>query len=127
MGKILFHAILFYNLKPLGYIQTYKIWDFPEYNKFAQADEFTNGIDLFIGEEDYLHKGIGAKIISTFLKTIVYKNNKINKCIIGPDPKNIVAIRAYEKAGFEYEKTINTGDEIEYLMINYKDKITSVY
>jgi len=112
---------MLYNLKPIGYIQTYKIWDFPEYNKFVKADEGTHGIDLFIGEGDYLHKGIGATIISTFLKDIVFKNNKINKCIIGPDPNNKVAIRAYEKAGFKYIKTINTGDEIEYLMINYKN------
>ncbi|MBI4642138.1 MAG: GNAT family N-acetyltransferase [Candidatus Tectomicrobia bacterium] len=73
---------------------------------------------MFIGEADYIHKGLGSSILRTFLREIVFATSDAVSCIIGPEPKNKVAIRAYEKAGFSYLKTIQIPDEEEpeYLM-----------
>jgi RimJ/RimL family protein N-acetyltransferase len=101
----------------IGYIQTYRIIDFPEYNNYVQTDSHYAGIDLFIGEHDYINKGYGSLIISKFLKDKVFINEEIENCIIGPDPKNLRAIKAYKKAGFRYLKIIQVEDEQEYLMI----------
>ena len=107
----------------IGYIQVYKIADYPEYNKFVKTDSRSIGIDIFIGDENYLHKGYGHLIIRDFLMKIGFQTPKINKCIIGPEPKNKIAIKSYQKAGFSYFKTIKLPDEKEpeYLMILEKE------
>lgn len=52
----------------------------------------------------------------------------VNTCVIGPEPENKIAIRAYEKSGFTYFKTVNNQNEDmnEYLMrINKEDLINN--
>ena len=104
--------------QPIGYIQTYRISDYPEYAAAVGADEEAAGVDLFIGEETYLHKGLGSHILRRFLRAIVFAAGDIASCIIGPSETNAIAIRAYEKAGFRYFKTIPSENETtpEYLM-----------
>lgn len=97
----------------IGYIQAYLLKDYPEYDQLVQAGEGSAGVDLFIGERDYLHKGLGSVIILDFLKNILFANDNIKKCIIGPEPKNIAAIKAYTKVGFKYVKTIQVPEEEE--------------
>ena len=110
--------LILYARTPIGYIQSYRISDYPDYNKYVQADEKTAGIDLFIGEEDYLHKGFGTAILTKFVAEIISSDNSIVSCIIGPEPKNKAAIICYEKVGFRYFKTIHIAGEKEpeYLM-----------
>lgn len=102
----------------IGYIQTYRIRDYPEYAAAVGADEEAAGVDLFIGETDYLHKGLGSHILRRFLRDVVFAADDIASCIIGPSEANASAIRAYEKAGFRYFKTIPSENEPtpEYLM-----------
>ena len=80
---------------------------------------------MFVGEIDYIHKGLGAIILRKFLEVIVFGQRNTPSCIIGPEPSNIVAIRAYAKAGFKYWKTIHAPDEDEpeYLMRIARDAI----
>jgi RimJ/RimL family protein N-acetyltransferase len=110
-------AIL-YGATPIGYIQTYLIGDYPDYARHVAADEEAAGVDLLVGEADYVHRGLGAPLLRTFLREIVFVQPGVASCIIGPEPKNLAAIRAYEKAGFRYLKTIQQPDEPEpeYLM-----------
>ena len=117
--------LIFYDGTPIGYIQTYRISDYPDYNKYIQSDENTAGVDLFIGEGDYIHKGFGAAILAKFLEKVVFCTDAIAKCIIGPEPDNKVAIRCYEKVGFQHIKTIYNPNELEqeYLMIISKEEL----
>ncbi len=110
--------LILFEEKPIGQIQMYKISDYLEYKKIIQVDENAAGIDLFIGEKDYLHKGLGSIIINKFLRDFVFAQLEVDSCIIGPDPKNIAAIKAYQKAGFVHLKTIFNPEENEeeYLM-----------
>lgn len=104
--------------RPIGYIQTYMIRDYPEYAAVVGADDGAAGVDLFIGETDYLHKGFGCHSLRAFLRDIVFGAGDATSCIIGPSEANRIAIRAYEKAGFRYVKTIPSPNEPtpEYLM-----------
>ncbi len=106
----------------IGYIQTYRIDDYPEYSKFVGEDIPSAGVDLFIGEKEYIHKGLGKQILLTFLKDYVFTISAVECCVIGPDPMNKIAISAYEKVGFKYDKTVYVPDEdeAEYLMKIYK-------
>lgn len=105
--------IILYSNIPIGYIQTYKIHDYPDYAKFVDISENASGLDVFIGEHEYFHKGLGKHIISRFLKEIIFTLSDSVSCILGPEPKNKVAIRTYESVGFKYVKTIQIDDEDE--------------
>ncbi|QQO07634.1 GNAT family N-acetyltransferase [Breznakiella homolactica] len=109
----------------MGYVQVYLLEDYPEYDELVQAGEGAAGVDLFIGERDYLHKGLGPVIIRELLKNIVFKDDAVTKCIIGPEPKNTAAIKAYGKAGFKYIKTIQVPEEEEpeYIMEIRREEI----
>jgi RimJ/RimL family protein N-acetyltransferase len=110
--------LIIYDNTPIGYIQTYKIHDYQDYAGFVDVDENAAGLDLFIGEWEYIHKGLGKYIISKFLKEIIFAKSDAVSCILGPEPKNIAAIITYEKVGFKYIKTmqVKDEDEPEYLM-----------
>ncbi len=104
----------------IGFIQTYLIRDHPEYARAVQVDERAAGIDIFIGEPADVHRGIGPLILRGFLRNLVFGQMGASSCIIGPQPENASAIRAYEKTGFKYLKTVQTpgspGDGDQYLM-----------
>ncbi len=113
------HAyFILYGGWPIGYIQTYMIRDYPEYAAVVDADEDAAGVDLFIGETEYLHKGLGSHILRAFLRDVIFGAGDAKSCIIGPSETNRIAIRAYEKAGFRSFKTIPSPNEPtpEYLM-----------
>ncbi len=78
--------------KPLGYFQHYV------------AHDGSIGIDQFIGEEDYVNRGVGTKAIRLFVEMIMRKHGPTS-IILDPSPENKRAIRCYEKAGFKYYET----------------------
>ncbi len=110
--------IILHNEIPIGYIQVYKISAYPDYNDYSQTNTRTVGIYMFIDERHYLHKGYGSTALRLFVTQIVFQREDVDQCLIGPEPTNITAIRAYHKAGFKYFKTIYIPDQnhSEYLM-----------
>jgi aminoglycoside 6'-N-acetyltransferase len=86
------------NGRPVGYIQIYKLSDFPGHKIPNNWPENLGGFDVFIGEKEYIGKGIGSEVVTKFLK--LYGGEY--SCIFAdPDLGNIAAIKAYEKAGFK--------------------------
>lgn len=120
-----FSFIIVCDNNEIGYIQTYMIADYPEYSQWVNTAEQAAGIDMFIGERDFIHKGLGKQILIKFLREYVFQLTNAECCIIGPEPKNKAAIRAYEKSGFKFLKTIQVPDEDEpeYLMRLYKNEL----
>jgi aminoglycoside 6'-N-acetyltransferase len=110
----------------IGYIQTYRIDDYPEYRKYVKPEVSSAGLDLFIGEKNFIHIGLGKQILLKFLTDYVFSINAVICCIIGPEPLNKIAISAYEKVGFVYYKTIQVPDEDEpeYLMRIFKNNMS---
>jgi RimJ/RimL family protein N-acetyltransferase len=86
--------------RPVGYIQVYRVqdgtWKVPESELVREG----MGVDLFIGDPRYLYRGLGPRILRRFLTAIVFRNPGVHACFIDPSPRNRVAIRAFEKAGF---------------------------
>lgn len=56
--------------------------------------------DLFIGEEEYLNKGIGKKVVDS-INNIIYKKYNADSIILRPFKRNERAIKCYEKCNFE--------------------------
>ena len=101
--------------EPIGYIQ---YWDIDEYLKnnpgykiFANEPLGTYGLDLFIGEEKWLDKGLGSKILVSFMDEIGAR-----RYVIDPSIKNKRAVRCYQKAGFKIIREDNDGVEQIYIM-----------
>jgi RimJ/RimL family protein N-acetyltransferase len=83
--------------KPIGYFQYY----------FAPPDEI--GIDQFIGDENYLDRGVGEKTIRMFVGLIL-RLHKPKAIVLDPSPDNKRAIRCYEKVGFKHYETKKNAD-----------------
>jgi RimJ/RimL family protein N-acetyltransferase len=115
--------------RPIGYIKGYLVADNPEYAVHVQVDEGAAGVDMFIGEPDVVHRGLGAHIVRCFVDEVVFREMGASCCVIGPEPENRIAIRAYEKAGFRYQKTVHIpgGDtEYEYLMRVDREEVIDI-
>jgi aminoglycoside 6'-N-acetyltransferase len=103
--------IMLYDDQPVGFIQEYQIRDYPEYADAIQVDDDAAGVDLFIGEEAYIHRGLGPTLLRAFLRDVVFARPDVGCCVIGPAESNAVAIRAYEKAGFRHLKKVQIPGE----------------
>ena len=117
-GQPIESFIILYNNIEIGYIQTCLLKDYPEYNELLEVGNDSADIDLFIGEEEYIHKGLGSKIVKKIIENKIFANKNVNRCIIAPDPENLVAINAFKKVGFKHIKTIQIPNEdgLQYVM-----------
>ncbi len=91
--------------RPIGFIQRYRIRDYPDYAAAVGLEVGAIGIDLFIGERAALHRGYGPSLIRAFLRDVAFPLSGVGVCVIGPAEANAAAIRAYEKAGFTHFAT----------------------
>jgi RimJ/RimL family protein N-acetyltransferase len=90
--------------KPIGYFQYY-----------FEADH-SIGIDQFIGEEDYLNRGVGTRAIKMFVE-MVARRHRPPRIVLDPSPENKRAIRCYEKVGFAHYQTKRNDDgSLAYMM-----------
>lgn len=105
---------------PFAFIQTYIESELKPY----LLDESAMGIDLFIGEEAFLYKGLGPKLIKKVLREVVFQTKGINYACIDPEINNKAAIKAYSKVGYEHvNTTINKYDNTTgYFMVLSKEK-----
>jgi aminoglycoside 6'-N-acetyltransferase len=98
---------------PFGYLQCY---DLTAWNSgFGAQPQGTRGIDLFIGEPDMIERGHGWVLIRAFVDGRL--ENGAPRIVTDPDPANHRAIRAYEKAGLERDRMVDTPDGPALLMV----------
>ena len=109
--------IVHYHQDPIGYLQYYCISDHPQYGSLVGAGPHDYGMDLFIGRDDQIGRGLGTRIVAAALKELIFTQADAERCLVGPSPENKRAIRCYEKCGFRYVKTVTTNDgEQEHVM-----------
>jgi aminoglycoside 6'-N-acetyltransferase len=98
---------------PFAYLQCY---DLTAGNSgFGPHPPGTRGIDLFIGEPDMIERGHGSALIRCFVDDRLQKGAP--RIVTDPDPANRRAVRAYEKAGFEKDRMVDTPDGPALLMV----------
>lgn len=117
--------IIEYAGEPVGYVQRYDPHDHPGYWGAQQLPAGLIGIDLLIGAPHFAGVGFGPVMIRAFLRGIFHAEPAVTGCMIDPDPENFYAIRAYEKVGFQYARTIGPPEHREpaYLMFLRRDAI----
>jgi aminoglycoside 6'-N-acetyltransferase len=98
---------------PLGYLQCY---DLAEWNTgFGAQPPGTRGIDLFIGEPTMIERGHGSALVRCFVDDLLASGHP--RVVTDPDPANGRAVRAYEKAGFDKDRMVDTPDGPALLMV----------
>jgi aminoglycoside 6'-N-acetyltransferase len=83
-----------------GYIQAYDLAHFPDYAAQIGGAQGVACVDLFIGEERLVGKGIGSRVLRQFVDEVVFAAEGFDACMAGPAEGNLASIRAFEKAGF---------------------------
>ena len=97
-----------YNKKPIGFVQIYN-YEGKNYKTLTNYSIIIE-YDIFIGDKNYLSKGIGTvaiRIINDFIF-----NNKGDCIILRPFKRNVRAIKCYEKNGFRVIDEYNDFDTI---------------
>jgi aminoglycoside 6'-N-acetyltransferase len=102
------------NDRPFAYLQCYDPSVWPEGGLGAHPAG-TRGIDQFIGEFDMIDRGHGSAFIRSFVDRLLQAGTP--RVVTDPDPANLRAIRAYEKAGFEKVRPVDTPDGRALLMV----------
>lgn len=101
--KAIHSYIIYIDNNPIGYIQIYNAYDFARKVPLINLPKSLAAIDFFIGDINYIGKGLGVEILKVF-DYQGYKN-----ILVDPEMDNIVAIKIYKKAGF---KKVNNTHEI---------------
>jgi aminoglycoside 6'-N-acetyltransferase len=98
--------------RAFAYLQCYDLraWT----SGFGVQPKGTRGIDLFIGEPDMI--GHGSAFISRFVDNRLRQG--VRRILTDPNPANLRAIRAYEKAGFARDRIVETPDGPALLMVH---------
>lgn len=66
--------------------------------QYIEPGKKMSTLDLLIGEEKYLGRGLGKKLILAFLDDVLADTDIV---FIDPEKLNVKAIHTYQKAGFE--------------------------
>ncbi len=95
------HAfIIYFDDDPIGYIQYYNAYDFPRDGyQLNNLPKSLAAIDMFIGDEKYLGKNIGAQSLEFFLDSHVF--TEFDYSLVDPDSSNLAAIKTYGNAGLK--------------------------
>lgn len=92
--------------RPVGYIQYYEACNIGG-GWWPNMRSGVFGIDQFIGEPDMIGRGIGTAVIKSMIGCI-FSCTHADEIIADPHPKNVRAIRAYERSGFYKDTEIDT-------------------
>ncbi len=105
--------VIYQGKHPVGYIQSYPIQEHPWENQDLSDEVIREaaGIDLFIGEEEYLGKRLGCKIINSFLGKYIWPFYRY--CLADPDIRNEASLRLFQKCGFVAHKLIFSKDALQ--------------
>jgi RimJ/RimL family protein N-acetyltransferase len=87
------------NGRSVGFVQDYKIKDYPEYALLAPDPEAI-GVDYAIGEEVWLGRGLGTRILWAWMLRARSRFPGATAYFAAPDHRNETSLRLLDKLGF---------------------------
>jgi aminoglycoside 6'-N-acetyltransferase len=100
--------------RSFAYLQCYDPTAWPE-NGFGALPAGSRGVDQFIGEVHMIGRGYGSAMIRSFVDALLGSGTPL--VVTDPDPANARAVKAYEKAGFQKSRLVDTPDGLALLMV----------
>ncbi|SHN70102.1 GNAT family N-acetyltransferase [Desulfovibrio litoralis] len=97
------HYIIQYENIPIGFCQYYDCSKTPKGFEWDNEPPGTFAIDYFIGEVQFLNKGLGSVIIQKLNDLIISKENP-KQIIADPVKENLISIKLLEKNGFTLDE-----------------------
>ena len=92
--------------RPAGLIQTYLVADSPDWEAIVGAEPGLAGVDLLIGEEELVGRGLGPEVLRAFAREVVFARPETNACVATVEEVNRRSWRAFEKAGFRHVRDV---------------------
>ena len=85
--------------KPFVYLLTSNVFKnaTDEYSKYSESDGLAITLDIFIGNTEYLGKGLASTVIKEFL---ISQFSDVSEVFIDPEKSNVKAAHVYQKVGF---------------------------
>jgi aminoglycoside 6'-N-acetyltransferase len=96
------HYLIVVDERPVGMIQTYLVTDYPEWEEVVQVGPDVAGVDILIGEEELIGRGLGPEILARFAR----ERLTAPSVIATVEEENRRSWRAFEKAGFRYIRDV---------------------
>lgn len=93
------HYYIVEEIIPMGFFQYYDTDKAPE-GVWSNEPIRTAGIDFLIGEESFLNKGYGVKILKIIIEEIKLKGF-YEFIIADPDQRNAASVKVLQKCGFK--------------------------
>ena len=87
------------NGRSVGFVQDYKIGDYPEYAVLG-PDPAAIGIDYAIGEPAWLGRGIGTRMLWAWMGRARHRFPGATTYFAAPDHRNAASLRMLAKTGF---------------------------
>jgi aminoglycoside 6'-N-acetyltransferase len=88
------------NGRSVGFVQDYRIKDYPEFAMLGPDPEAI-GLDYAIGEESWVGKGLGTRILWAWLQRTRHRFPEATAYFAAPDHRNESSLRVLDKLGFE--------------------------
>jgi aminoglycoside 6'-N-acetyltransferase len=96
------HYLIVVDGRAVGMIQTYLVSDYPDWEEVVQVGPDVAGVDIMIGEEELIGRGLGPQILSAFVRDFV----KAPAVVATVEEPNRRSWRAFEKAGFRHVRDV---------------------
>ncbi|TGA95795.1 GNAT family N-acetyltransferase [Sporolactobacillus shoreae] len=98
-------CIIEFNSLAIGYLQFYPLQEAEILEYGVKADKKQFGLDLFIGETNYWHQGIGTTVLKLMIQYLFTKQGAVD-IYVDPQTWNTRAIKSYQKCGFKKLKVL---------------------
>lgn len=100
------HFVIELDGAPVGMIQTYLVDDNPEWKSVVGDEPDLAGVDLLIGEEALIGRGLGPEVLAQFAREIVFARPETAAVVATVEEPNRRSWRAFEKAGFRHVRDV---------------------
>lgn len=100
--------VVYYQSRPIGFMQSYQALP-DKKGWWPNEPRGTWGIDFFIGESEFLRKGLGSQLVKEFSDHLL-KSSSVLRIIADPAFDNEISHRTLKRAGFHQLRPISTPD-----------------
>ena len=87
------------NGRSIGFVQDYRIRDYPGF-ALLTAHPDAVGLDYAIGEPEWAGRGLGARVLWTWLLRAAARFPDATELFAATDHRNAASLRVLDKAGF---------------------------